>query len=428
MTLFSGMLARSRCTIIACRIGSSASRFMSQWSKVPLGPPDKILGLNELFVADKSPLKVNLGVGAYRDDQGKPYVLGSVKEAERRIVSCNMNHEYAGIAGVQSFVDTSIEFAFGQGADVIASGRVAAVQALSGTGGCRLAGDFVARFMGRGTKMHMPNPTWGNHVAIMRDAGLEPAQYAYYDAARCAYDHTAFSAALLAMPQGSVVMLHACAHNPTGCDPSPTEWDSLSALMLQKGHVAFFDCAYQGFASGDAEVDAYALRKFVRDGHHVLLAQSFAKNFGLYGERIGTMAVVTAGKEETERVTSQLKLLVRAMYSNPPVHGARIVSEILSDPALRAQWSLECKGMADRIKSMRTLLVAHLLEAGSTRPWLHITDQIGMFAFSGLSTAQVLRMRAEFSIYCTDDGRISMAGINSGNVRHVAAAMHAVTK
>ena len=405
-----------------------ATRCLSQWSKVPLGPPDKILGLNELFVADKSAVKVNLGVGAYRDDQGKPYVLGSVKEAERRIVSGIMGHEYSGIAGLQSFVDRSIEFAFGQGADVIASGRVAAVQALSGTGGCRLAGEFVARFLGRGTKMWMPNPTWGNHVAIMRDAGLEPAQYAYFDATRCSYDHAAFTAALHAMPNGSVVMLHACAHNPTGCDPSPSEWDALSALMLKKGHVAFFDCAYQGFASGDPEVDAYALRKFVKDGHFVMLAQSFAKNFGLYGERIGTMAVVTAGKEETQRVTSQLKLLVRAMYSNPPVHGARIVSEILSDPALRAQWGLECKGMAERIKSMRALLVAHLREAGSQRPWRHITDQIGMFAFSGLSTAQVLRMRTEFSIYCTDDGRISMAGINSGNVRHVAAAMHAVTK
>ena len=411
--------------------GRQLATAASPWKGVPLGPPDKILGLNELFKEDKNPLKVNLGVGAYRDDDGKPLVLKSVKEAERRIVDKNMDHEYAGIAGVQSFVDRSVEFAFGSISPVIKSGRVAAVQALSGTGGCRLAGEFVARFLGGGSgglKMYMPDPTWGNHGAIMKDAGLVPAKYTYYDSKRCAYDHKGFLSDLSSLPEGSVFMLHACAHNPTGCDPSPQQWDELSAAFAAKKHVAFFDCAYPGFASGDSEKDAYGLRKFVSDGHNVLLAQSFAKNFGLYGERIGTFAAVTASKEETDRVLSQMKLLVRPMYSNPPVHGARIVSEILTDAALRKQWTAECKAMADRILLMRSLLRDNLKAAGSAKNWQHITDQIGMFAFTGLSPEQVLRMRSEFSIYCTEDGRISIAGVNSKNVAHVAKAMHAVTK
>lgn len=399
----------------------------SPWSKVPMGPPDKILGLNELFNKDASPKKVNLGVGAYRDDNGKPMVLRVVTEAEKRIFERHMDHEYAGIAGLQSFVDRSVAFAYGEKSSVIESGCVAAVQSISGTGGVRLAGEFISRFVGKGVKLYMPDQTWGNHIPIMKDSGLVPAQYRYYDPSRCAYDHNGMVSDVKKLPSGSVFMLHACAHNPTGCDPTPKQWDELSALFKEKNHVAFFDCAYQGFASGDAERDAYALRKFVKDGHKIMLSQSFAKNFGLYGERIGTFSVVTADKEEKERVLSQMKLIVRPMYSNPPINGARIVSEILGDAALRKQWVEECKGMADRMILMRGLLRDKLKASGSTKDWQHITDQIGMFAFTGLSTEQVLRLRSEFSIYCTEDGRISICGVNSKNVDHIAKAIHHVS-
>jgi aspartate aminotransferase len=225
---------------------------------------------------------------------------------------------------------------------------------------------------------------------------------------------------------GSLFVLHACAHNPTGCDPTTQQWDELSVLMKKKQHIAFFDSAYQGFASGDAEADAYAVRKFVEDGHQIILCQSFAKNFGLYGERVGLLSMVTQSAEETERVNSQMKRIVRAMYSNPPIHGARIVDTVLSDPVLRAQWREECKHMADRIKQMRVLL-REKLEAGTGSPWQHITDQIGMFCFTGLDQTQVLRLREEFHIYCTEDGRFSMAGINVKNIDYLASSVVAVT-
>eukprot|EP00605_Chrysophyceae_sp_TOSAG23-4_P002055 GSChrysophyteH1.ASY1.ANO1.2276.1 assembled CDS len=319
--------------------------------EVPMGPPDKILGLNELFKADSNPLKVSLGVGAYRGDDGKPLVL-------------NVVHDESLLR------------------------RISAVQSLSGTGACRIAGEFFSRFLGEGTKIYMPNPTWPNHIPIMKNAGLEPAQYSYYDADGCKYNHTACVRDIENAPNGSVFLMHACAHNPTGCDPSKEEWDELSKLFKRKEHIVFFDSAYQGFASGNSESDAYAIRKFVEDGHEILLAQSFAKNFGLYGERIGTLSVVCKDEEERKRVDSQLKLLVRPMYSNPPVHGARIVQSILSDIELKNQWIQECKDMADRMHAMRE----------------------------------------KHSVYCTDDGRISIAGINTGNVAHIAQAIHDVTK
>jgi len=386
------------------------------------------LGLNEAFKADKASTKVNLGVGAYRDDNNLPMVLKCVKEAEKRIIEKNMDHEYAGIAGLQSFVNLSLEFAYGKGADVIKNNRVAAVQSLSGTGACRLAGEFISRFVGKGVKMYMPDPTWGNHIPIMKDAGLEPAKYRYYHPKTCGLDFEGFQDDVNAAPDGSAFLLHACAHNPTGCDPSHEQWDLLSAQFKKKKHIAFFDSAYQGFASGDPELDAYSIRKFVADGHNILLSQSYAKNFGLYGERIGTLSVVTADAEETERVNSQLKVLVRPMYSNPPVYGARVVVEVLTDPVLKEMWFQECKGMADRIMSMRTALRTALEGLGSKKNWGHVSSQIGMFCFTGLTTEQVLTMRSKFHIYCTDDGRISMAGVTTKNVAYLAQAIHDVSK
>eukprot|EP00286_Rhodomonas_abbreviata_P026867 CAMPEP_0181295956 /NCGR_PEP_ID=MMETSP1101-20121128/4432_1 /TAXON_ID=46948 /ORGANISM="Rhodomonas abbreviata, Strain Caron Lab Isolate" /LENGTH=411 /DNA_ID=CAMNT_0023400759 /DNA_START=102 /DNA_END=1337 /DNA_ORIENTATION=- len=407
----------------------TGKRPMSVWSALPLAPPDKILGLTEKFKADTCPQKINLGVGAYRDDDGKPYVLKSIQEAEKRIMAKNMDKEYTGITGIPAFVSSALSFAYGDDSEALTSQRVAASQSISGTGGLRVAGELVKKFFGP-VKVYIPQPTWGNHLAVFRNAGLEPTFYTYYDNTTRSLDFTGLLKDVRAADNGSLFMFHACAHNPTGCDPSREQWDELSVVMKEKQHMVFFDCAYQGFASGDAEADAYALRKFVADGHLVMLTQSFAKNFGLYGERVGNFSVVCKDKEESERVTSQIKLIVRAMYSSPPIHGARIVAEVLTDAELKAQWYSECKGMADRIQSMRVLF-REKLEAGSSTSnssmtWNHVTDQIGMFCYTGLTVEQVHRLRDEFHIYCTDDGRFSMAGINTKNIDYLCQSVVAV--
>jgi len=275
----------------------------------------------------------------------------------------------------------------------------------------------------------VPSPTWGNHNNIFRDSGLEVKQYRYWDRATNGLDLDGMLADLQAAPDGSAVLLHACAHNPTGVDPTPEQWKKIcSVLKARPGLSLFFDSAYQGFASGDAEADAFALRHFVSEGVPVALAQSFAKNFGLYGERVGVLNVVCDDADEAARVLSQLKIIIRPMYSNPPCHGARIVHAVLSDPSLEKQWRSECKTMAERIIAMRTALSDEVRKAGSTKDWGHITSQIGMFCYTGLDAERVKRMTEEFHIYLTKDGRISMAGLNSDNVAYVAKAMHEVSK
>lgn len=417
-------------TTMLRRIPSRLSaRAMSSWlADVPQGPPDALFGLIDAYNKDPAPKKISLGIGAYRGDDGAPFVLPVVRKAEKVVLDAMMNHEYAGIQGVDDFVSHSLNFVYGQDSPALAAGRVGGVQTISGTGGLRVAGNFFARFMGAGFPIYLPGPTWANHIPIFKDAGLDVRSYTYYDPNTCGLDFAGLCDDMSAAPEGSLFLLHACAHNPTGVDPTPEQWDEISALMAKKKHLTFFDCAYQGFASGDADVDAYAVRKFVEDGHNMFLTQSFSKNFGLYGERVGALSVVGADPDEAKRVVSQLKILIRPMYSNPPVHGARLVSAVLADPSLRAEWEVECKGMADRINSVRQQLVDALAAEGSTRSWKHITDQIGMFCYSGLSKAQVDTIKGDYSVYMTQDGRISMAGVTSGNVGYLAEAMHGVTK
>ena len=260
------------------------------------------------------------------------------------------------------------------------------------------------------------------------DSGVEPVFYEYYDPSTYGLNWEGMKADLEAMDEGDVVMFHACAHNPTGVDPKPEHWTALSAICKEKGLFPVFDMAYQGFASGDCDFDATALRAFVADGHSPLLCQSFAKNMGMYGERIGAFTVVGADEEEAKRIESQLKILIRPMYSNPPINGARIAATVMSDIDLRAEWMGEVKGMADRIITMRTQLKGYLEEHGSTLNWDHVVDQIGMFCFTGLSQEQVAKMASDHSIYLTKDGRISIAGVSSANVEYLAMAMHDVTK
>ena len=264
-------------------------------------------------------------------------------------------------------------------------------------------------------------------MAIFKEAGLDVRRYRYYNPKTNGLDYDGMLEDIENAPDGSIILLHACAHNPTGCDPSHDQWKAISKKIGNKSHHVFFDSAYQGFASGDAEADASALRLFVEDGHNVALAQSFAKNFGLYGERTGTFSVVTNSPEEKEAVLSQLRLIIRPMYSSPPIHGANIVKTVLDDAGLTDQYYGECKTMANRIQSMRTLLVEKLKEAGSTHDWSHVTGQIGMFAFTGMNSDMCDELTSKYSIFLTRDGRISLAGLNDGNVEYVAGAIHAVT-
>jgi len=407
---------------------TSSSRLASTWSNVEMGPPDAILGVSEAFKKSTNPNKMNLGVGAYRDDQGKPFVLPCVREAEKQILEAQMDHEYLGITGLPAFTKAAAKLAFANAGNVIADGRNITVQGISGTGSLRIGSSFLAKFSG-GKTIYLPRPSWGNHNPIFMHAGNKIDSFSYYDSSTCGFDSQGcFDDLKNKVPDGACVLFHACAHNPTGVDPTPEQWKELSQICKDKNFLVYFDMAYQGFASGSVDADAFAVRQFVDDGHNVLLSQSFAKNMGLYGERTGAFTVVCKDAEEAARVESQLKILIRPMYSNPPSHGARIAERILNNPELNAQFLVDVKGMADRIIEMRTKLRAGIEGRGNTNNWEHITNQIGMFCFTGLKPEQVAQLTNDHAVFLTKDGRISMAGISSGNVDYLANAIHEVTK
>ncbi|KAH8906642.1 hypothetical protein BR93DRAFT_968230 [Coniochaeta sp. PMI_546] len=399
------------------------ARPASTWAKVPQGPP-AILGITEAFKADSFDKKINLGVGAYRDDKGKPYVLPSVRKAEEKVIASRLNKEYAGITGVPEFTKAAAILAYGK--DSPALDRLAITQSISGTGALRIGAAFLERFYPGAKKIYVPTPSWANHAAVFKDAGLAVEKYRYYNKDTIGLDFQGLLADLKAAPKESIFLFHACAHNPTGIDPTVEQWKEIEAAVKAQGHYCFFDMAYQGFASGDINKDAFAVRYFVEKGHNVCLAQSFAKNMGLYGERIGAFSIVTESAEEKQRVDSQIKILVRPMYSNPPIHGARIAAEILNSPELYGQWLVEVKEMADRIITMRALLKENLERLGSRHDWSHITSQIGMFAYTGLTPEQMDKLAKEHSVYATKDGRISVAGITSENVGRLAEAIFKV--
>ncbi|KAK0613682.1 pyridoxal phosphate-dependent transferase [Immersiella caudata] len=403
----------------------AAVRYASTWANVPQGPPYSFAGITEAFKADSFDKKINLGVGAYRDDKGKPYVLPSVRTAEDKVIASRLNKEYAGITGVPEFTKAAAVLAYGK--DSSALDRLAITQSISGTGALRIGGAFLARHFPGAKTVYIPNPSWANHAAVFKDSGLQVEKYAYYNKDTIGLDFEGMIADINKAPNGSIFLFHACAHNPTGVDPTPEQWRQIESAVKAKGHFSFFDMAYQGFASGDIHKDAFALRHFVAQGHNVCLAQSFAKNMGLYGERIGAFSLVCADAAEAKRVDSQVKILVRPMYSNPPIHGARIAAEILNTPELYEQWLAEVKGMADRIITMRAALKEGLEKLGSKHDWSHITNQIGMFAYTGLSPEQMDKLAKEFSVYATKDGRISVAGITSDNVGRLAESIFKVT-
>eukprot|EP00002_Diphylleia_rotans_P002328 TRINITY_DN11485_c0_g1_i1.p1 TRINITY_DN11485_c0_g1~~TRINITY_DN11485_c0_g1_i1.p1 ORF type:complete len:454 (+),score=88.67 TRINITY_DN11485_c0_g1_i1:59-1420(+) len=396
----------------------------SPFASIPVAPDDPILGLNARFAQDSHPQKLNLGVGAYRTEDGKPLVLNVVRKAEQRILeNQTLNKEYIPIDGIKDFQNLSARLILGQESASLNEGRVVTIQSLSGTGSVRVAAEFLARFMPKGTKVLVSVPTWGNHFNIFRDAGLETITYRYWDPASNGLDFAGLMQDFQNAPNNSIVLLHACAHNPTGVDPTPEQWEQIARLMKDKNHFPLLDCAYQGFASGDPEQDAFSIRLFDRLGFSMLIAQSFAKNMGLYGERIGAVNAVCNSQQEANAVRSQFKAIVRPMYSSPQLHGARIVCAILSDPELYAEWRQEVKEMADRIKKMRKELFDALISQGCPGEWNHIMQQIGMFSFTGLKPNQVDEMISKHHVYMTRDGRISMAGLSSKTVPYMASAM-----
>eukprot|EP00741_Cyanophora_paradoxa_P002613 tig00000615_g2535.t1 len=402
--------------------GASSGQVEAMWKDVDQAPEDPILGVNIAFNADKDPRKLNLGVGAYRTEEGKPLVLSVVRKVEKEIANSDMNKEYIPIEGLPDFRERTIKLILGENSAAVKENRVAVCQGLSGTGSLRIATHFLARY-NPGCKAYVSNPTWGNHKNIFPAAGVPVDSYRYFSPKTNGLDFEGMLEDLKNAPEKSVMILHGCAHNPTGTDPTPEQWAAIADVVKARRHVALFDIAYQGFASGSLDRDAAAVRLFVERGLPVLITQSYAKNMGLYGERVGACSVVCESENEAKRVLSQLKTIVRPMYSSPPVHGARIASAILGDKALFGEWEVELKGMADRIIAMREALRGELVANGAPGTWDHIVDQIGMFSFTGLNTAQVERMINTHHVHMTKDGRISMAGVNTKNVAYLAAAM-----
>jgi len=387
-----------------------------------MAPPDPILGVSEAFKKSTAPTKLNLGVGAYRTEELQPYVLDVVKKAEKKILDAGYNKEYLPIEGLDAFRAATVQLLLGSDHPAIKEGRVAVLQALSGTGSLRIGAAFIARFM-KGAKVYISNPTWGNHRNIFGDEGVEWVYYRYFDPETVGLDFKGMTADLEAAPEGSLVVLHGCAHNPTGIDPTPEQWGAIADLCKKKNLMPFFDVAYQGFATGDLDKDAFAPRLFVEKGLEIMVAQSYSKNLGLYGERVGALNVVLNEAETAKRVLSQLKRLARAIWSNPPTHGARIAAEVVGDPAMFEQWKGEMAGMAGRIATVRGELQSALEKRLPDRNWGFITQQIGMFSYTGMTPAQVDNMTNKHFVFMTRDGRISLAGLSSSKVDYLADAI-----
>ncbi|MCZ2441898.1 MAG: aspartate/tyrosine/aromatic aminotransferase [Burkholderiales bacterium] len=393
----------------------------SLFAAVDLAPRDPILGLNEQFAADRNPAKVNLGVGVYFDDAGKLPVLECVAAAEKQLFATPKAKSYLPIDGIAAYDKAVQALVFGADSPLLAAGRVATVQALGGTGGLKLGADFLKRVV-PDAKVLISDPSWENHRALFTNAGFAVESYPYYDAATRGVRASDMLAALQAAPAGSIVVLHACCHNPTGCDLTSEQWAQVVQVVKARDLVAFLDMAYQGFGEGIAE-DGAVVGQFAAAGLNFFVSTSFSKSFSLYGERVGALSVVCADRDEAQRVLSQLKIVIRTNYSNPPTFGAQLVATVLNTPELRALWERELAGMRERIRATRRALVEKLQAAGVKGDLAYITRQKGMFSYSGLSREQMQRLRSEFGIYGLDSGRICVAAINSRNLDTVVAAL-----
>lgn len=394
---------------------------MTLFSAVELAPRDPILGLNEQFAADPNPAKVNLGVGVYYDENGRLPLLKCVAAAEQGMAAAPKARGYLPIDGIAAYDQAVQSLVFGSDCAAVQQQRVATVQALGGTGGLKVGADFLRR-LNPAAGLLISDPSWENHRALFTLAGFEVASYPYYDFQGRGIRFDAMLNALKTAQPGTVVVLHACCHNPTGYDLTSSQWDQVVESAASRGWVPFLDMAYQGFGKGITE-DGAAVSRFLQSGVDFLVSTSFSKSFSLYGERVGALSVVCRSKDEAARVLSQLKIVIRTNYSNPPTHGAQVVATVLADPALRRMWEAELATMRDRIRQMRSQLIAKLAQAGASRDFSFVAEQQGMFSYSGLSKEQMQRLRSEFGVYGVDSGRICVAALNDHNIDHVAQAI-----
>jgi aromatic-amino-acid transaminase len=399
---------------------------MSLFSAVELAPRDPILGLNEAFNADPRTTKVNLGVGVYFNEEGKIPLLRAVREAEKARIELAAPRGYLPIEGIAAYDAAVQKLLLGSDSPLIADGRVITAQALGGTGALKLGADFLKRLNPTG-KVAISDPSWENHRALFEYAGFEVLNYPYYDAATHGVKFDAMLEAFNSYPAGTVVVLHACCHNPTGVDLTPAQWQQVVETVKARSLVPFLDIAYQGFGE-NIEADAAAVRLFAKTDINVFVSSSFSKSFSLYGERVGALSIITSAKEEAARVLSQLKRVIRTNYSNPPTHGGSVVAAVLASPELRATWEQELGEMRDRIRAMRNGLVEHIKAAGVERDFSFVNKQRGMFSYSGLTSPQVDRLREEFGIYAVGTGRICVAALNTRNLEVVANAIATVLK
>lgn len=394
---------------------------MSIFNHIQAAPADPILGLGEAFKAEQRAGKINLGIGVYMNAEGKTPIVKAVKKAEALLLEQETNKNYLTIDGVQAFNAYTQELLFGKGAEIIASGRAKTAQSLGGTGALRIAAEFIKR-QTSAKNIWISNPTWPNHNAIAEAVGLNVKGYRYYNPETHGLDWNNLLADLSQAEAGDVVLLHGCCHNPTGIDPTPEQWDALAKLSAEKGWLPLFDFAYQGFGNG-LDQDAYGLRAFVKNHKELLIASSYSKNFGLYNERVGAFTLVAENADVANKAFTQIKSIIRVLYSNPAAHGANAVARVLGDETLRAEWVAELDEMRDRIKGMRNRMVQLLKEKGAKQDFDFIAKQNGMFSFSGLTPEQVDRLREEFAIYAVRSGRINVAGITDQNIDALCEAI-----
>ena len=396
------------------------------FSEIPLSPPDAVFGVLDSYNQDPDPNKVNLTIGAYRTDEGDPWVLPIVKATELALAQDVLqDHEYLAISGLAAFLESSAKLTLGASSPIILENRYAAVQTIGGTGAVRIGMDFVKKFS-KSKVFYLPNPTWPNHNKILTELGLEIRMYRYYDVDKNCVDEEGMLEDLRAAPEGASVLVHAVAHNPTGMDPTKEQWKKMVGILRERSLIPFADFAYQGFASGDLDKDAWAVRYLVEQGLNVIIAQSYSKNFGLYNERVGCLIITCPIPETASCVKSQLTVLCRITWSNPSNHGARIVATVLNNPAMYAEWKENLRVMSNRLCQMRQALYDRLRVLGTPGNWEHILAQIGMFSYTGLKANQIEMLTKKFHIYLMKTGRISLAGLNSKNLDYVAKGIHEV--
>ncbi|MDY0248837.1 MAG: amino acid aminotransferase [Pseudomonas sp.] len=394
---------------------------MSLFSAVEMAPRDPILGLNEAFNADPRPHKVNLGVGVYYNEAGRIPLLKAVELAEKARAEAHAPRGYLPIEGLATYDSAVQKLLFGADSEIVQSGRIITSQAVGGTGALKIGADYLKRLLPDAV-VAISNPSWENHRAIFESAGFPVQNYRYYDANQQGINLEGMLDDLRQLPAQSIIILHACCHNPTGVDLNPEQWATVLDVLRECQHIPFLDIAYQGFAEGIYQ-DAAAVRLFAESGMPFLVSSSFSKSFSLYGERVGALSIVTESTAQASRVLSQLKRVIRTNYSNPPTHGATIVGQVLNNPELNALWQAELSEMRERILSMRKLMVEQLATKGAKRDFSFVTEQRGMFSYSGLSSEQVDRLRNEFAIYAVGTGRICVAALNMNNIDVVTDAI-----